>query len=44
MNVFANQIKSYKEITIKACKEVQFSHGGQYFAAANGNTIQVFHT
>jgi len=29
MNVFANQIKHYKDITIKACREVQFSNGGQ---------------
>lgn len=34
-NVFASSIRAYREITIKACKEVQFSHGGQWFAAAN---------
>jgi len=34
-NVFASTIRSYKEIPIKQCKEVQFSHGGQWFAVAN---------
>lgn len=43
-----NQIKYFKEIPFKACKEVQFSNGGQYFAAVNGSnnnqTIQIFDT
>lgn len=33
-----------KEFSVKACKECRFSHGGQYFAAVNGNTISVYNT
>ena len=33
-----------KEFSIKACKECCFSHGGQYFAAVNGNTISIYNT
>ena len=29
---------------MKACREVQYSHGGQFFAAANGTVLQVYHT
>ncbi len=32
----------FKEIPIKGCREVQFSNGGQFFAAANANTVSVF--
>ena len=42
MNVFSKSIVAYKEIPIKACREVRFSHGGHMFAAANGHIIQVF--
>lgn len=44
MNIFNNRIEKYKDLAIKKCREVKFSHGGQYFAAANGNTIQIFNT
>ena len=33
-----------KEFSIKACRECCFSHGGQYFAAVNGNTISIYNT
>lgn len=33
-----------KEFSIKVCKECCFSHGGQYFAAVNGNTISIYNT
>jgi cilia- and flagella-associated protein 57 len=33
-----------KEFGIKGCKEARFSHGGQYFAAANGTTVQLHAT
>ena len=39
MNVFSKSIVAYKEIPIKACREVRFSHGGHLFAAANGHII-----
>lgn len=42
MNIFANDIKSYKEIHIKGCKEIKFCNGGHMFAAANGHEVQVF--
>jgi WD40 repeat protein len=42
MNVFANSVKSFKEIPIKACREVRFCNGGHMFAASNGHLIQVF--
>eukprot|EP00744_Colponema_vietnamica_P001225 GILI01002055.1.p1 GENE.GILI01002055.1~~GILI01002055.1.p1 ORF type:complete len:1251 (-),score=376.19 GILI01002055.1:222-3974(-) len=44
MNVLMDDIRPYKEFPIKACREVRFSHGGQYFAAVNGNTIQLYST
>ncbi len=34
-----NQLKIQKEITLKQVKEVQFSHGGQYFAAVAGSAV-----
>ena len=42
MNLFNNTIKPYKDISIRACPEVRFSHGGHLFAAATGTTIKVF--
>jgi WD40 repeat protein len=44
MNLLIEDIRPFKEFPIKACREVQFSHGGQYFAAVNGSTIQIFST
>jgi WD40 repeat protein len=37
------QIRMFKEIGIKGCKEVRFSHGGQYFAATLGTNNQNHH-
>lgn len=37
--VHNNQIKPIKEIQLKQIKEVQYSNGGQYFAAASGSAI-----
>lgn len=36
MNVLSTAIKDYHTITMKACREIRFSHGGHMFAAANG--------
>eukprot|EP00741_Cyanophora_paradoxa_P020094 tig00021234_g19395.t1 len=44
MNLLMDDIRPYKEFAIKACRECRFSNGGQYFAAVNGNTIQIFAT
>jgi WD40 repeat protein len=43
MNVFRDVLKPFKDLQIKACKEVRFSHGGHMFAVANGSNIQIFH-
>ena len=42
MNIFEKTIEVYKEIPMKTCREVRFSHGGHLFAASNGHVIQVF--
>lgn len=44
MNILMNDLRVIKDFAIKSCKEVQFSNGGQYFAAANGSVIQIFAT
>eukprot|EP00435_Cladocopium_sp_Y103_P050406 s503_g15.t1 len=44
MNLLMEDFRTYKEIPIKACRETRFSHGGQFFAAVNSNTIQVYKT
>jgi WD40 repeat protein len=42
LNLLMDDIRAYREVPIKLCREVRFSHGGQYFAAVNGNIIMVF--
>lgn len=32
MNILNNHLVQFKSIAIKNCKEIQFAHGGQYFA------------
>jgi len=44
MNLLMEDLRTYKEIPIKACRECRFSNGGQFFAAVNSNTIQVYKT
>lgn len=44
LNLLMDDIRCYKSIPIKSCKMCSFCHGGMYFAAVNGNTIQVFHS
>lgn len=44
MNLLMEDMRPYKEIPIKACRECRFSHGGQFFAAVNSNTIQIYKT
>ncbi|CAK4695392.1 unnamed protein product [Aphanomyces euteiches] len=44
LNILMDDIRPYREYGVKACREVRFSHGGQYFAVANNNTIQVYGT
>ena len=42
LNLLIDDMRPYKEFGIKACRETKFSNGGQYFAAVNGNTIQIY--
>eukprot|EP00927_Polykrikos_kofoidii_P044410 TRINITY_DN38389_c0_g1_i1.p1 TRINITY_DN38389_c0_g1~~TRINITY_DN38389_c0_g1_i1.p1 ORF type:complete len:1288 (+),score=271.17 TRINITY_DN38389_c0_g1_i1:192-4055(+) len=44
MNLLMEDMRPYKEIPIKSCRECRFSHGGQFFAAVNSNMIQIFKT
>lgn len=44
LNILMDDIRTFREFAIKACKEVRFSHGGQFFAAANNNVVQVYST
>ena len=42
MNLFEKDLMPYKDIQVKLCREIKFSHGGHLFAAANGSAIQVY--
>lgn len=44
LNILMDDIRSFREFAVKACREVRFSHGGQFFAAANNNVVQVYST
>lgn len=44
LNLLMEDMRTFKEIPIKACKEVRFANGGHYFAAVNNNAIQVYRT
>ena len=42
MNLLMDDIRPYKEFSIKQCKECVFSNGGNFFAAVHGNVIQIY--
>ena len=42
MNLLMDDFRTYREFSVKMCRECQFSEGGQMFAAVNGNIIQVY--
>eukprot|EP01083_Nonionella_stella_P142379 440406_1 len=42
MNILMDDIRGYKEFSIKGCTEVKFSNGGQYFAAINASAVQIY--
>jgi WD40 repeat protein len=44
LNLLMDDIRCVKEFPVKACNEVRFSNGGQYFAAVNNNTVYIYHT
>ncbi|KAM4721643.1 cilia- and flagella-associated protein 57 [Rhinophrynus dorsalis] len=44
MNLLIDDIRPFKEFTIRGCRECMFSHGGHLFAAVNGNVIHIYST
>ena len=44
MNLLMDDIRQFKELPIKACREARFANGGHCFAAANASMIQVYNT
>uniref|UniRef100_UPI003F9AAF20 cilia and flagella associated protein 57 isoform 4 n=1 Tax=Danio rerio TaxID=7955 RepID=UPI003F9AAF20 len=44
MTLLMDDIKIFKEFTIRNCRECTFSHGGHLFAAVNGNVINIYST
>uniref|UniRef100_A0A8C7F2S6 Cilia and flagella associated protein 57 n=1 Tax=Oncorhynchus kisutch TaxID=8019 RepID=A0A8C7F2S6_ONCKI len=44
MNLLIDDIRTFKEFTVRACRECAFSHGGHLFAAVNGNIIHIYST
>ncbi|XP_018608707.1 cilia- and flagella-associated protein 57 [Scleropages formosus] len=42
MNLLIDDIRTFKEFTVRGCRECVFSHGGHLFAAVNGNIIQIY--
>ncbi|XP_068171387.1 cilia- and flagella-associated protein 57 [Antennarius striatus] len=42
MNLLVDDIRSFKEFTVRGCRECAFSQGGHVFAAVNGNVIQIY--
>ena len=41
-HLLVDDLRVYKEINVKQCREVRFSEGGQFFAAANGTAVSVY--
>ncbi|XP_041357286.1 cilia- and flagella-associated protein 57-like [Gigantopelta aegis] len=44
MNLLIDDIRTFKEFTVRGCKECAFSNGGHLFAAVHGNVIQIYST
>ncbi|KAG8548991.1 hypothetical protein GDO81_023249, partial [Engystomops pustulosus] len=44
MNLLIDDMRPFKEFTVRGCKECVFSHGGHLFAAVNGNVIHIYST
>lgn len=42
MNILMDDIRGFKDFSIKGCTEVKFSNGGQYFAAINASAVQIY--
>ncbi|KAM9501173.1 cilia- and flagella-associated protein 57 [Clarias gariepinus] len=44
MNLLIDDIRTFKEFSVRSCRECVFSHGGHMFAAVNGNMIHLYST
>eukprot|EP00049_Salpingoeca_infusionum_P018833 m.358992 g.358992 ORF g.358992 m.358992 type:complete len:1196 (+) comp18362_c0_seq1:186-3773(+) len=44
MNLLMDDIRPFREFSIRECRECRFSNGGHVFAAAQGNIIQLYST
>ncbi|XP_044067286.1 cilia- and flagella-associated protein 57 isoform X2 [Siniperca chuatsi] len=42
MNLLIDDIRTFKEFTVRGCRECAFSHGGHMFAAVSGNVIYIY--
>ncbi|XP_007573404.1 cilia- and flagella-associated protein 57-like [Poecilia formosa] len=42
MNLFINDISTFKEFELPGCRECAFSHGGHRFAAVDGSVIHIY--
>ncbi|XP_048352772.1 cilia- and flagella-associated protein 57 isoform X2 [Sphaerodactylus townsendi] len=42
MNLLIDDIQTFKDFTIRGCRECVFSNGGHLFAAVNGNIIHIY--
>ncbi|XP_042164207.1 cilia- and flagella-associated protein 57 [Oncorhynchus tshawytscha] len=42
MNLLIDDVRTFKEFTVRGCRECVFSHGGHMFAAVNGNLIHIY--
>jgi len=39
MNIFENDLVSFKELSVKNCREIRFSNGGHLFAITNVSMV-----
>jgi len=44
MNLLIDDIRTFKEFTVRGCRECSFSNGGHMFASVMGNVIQLYST
>uniref|UniRef100_A0A670IZG5 Cilia- and flagella-associated protein 57 n=1 Tax=Podarcis muralis TaxID=64176 RepID=A0A670IZG5_PODMU len=42
MNLLIDDIRTFKDFTVRGCRECAFSTGGHLFAAVNGNVIHIY--
>lgn len=41
LHIYSDEVKPYKDLALPKCTVLQYSHGGQYLAAATGNVIYI---